>query len=251
MVAALMAAGTQFIARWIVNEQQGMSAVGYFHAAWTISNLYLGFILGAMGSDYFPRLSESANNNRNLVVLMNEQAHASFLLIGPLVLWTYILAPYVVGLLYSTSFSGTVDILRWHLLGDYFKVPAWVLGFVLTARGRGLIFFLAELLWSVLYLGSLSLGLQWFGLAATGAAFLLAHSVIFVFYWIVVKYTVGFAWTPENRALLCAVVVCVSVVLSFQSFTNGWAIQLLVTTGLSLFCVARLRRSLGIGHATA
>ncbi len=54
MAAGLLTLTTQLAVRSIVLRELGLDASGYFQAAWAISMTYIGFMLGAMGTDYLP-----------------------------------------------------------------------------------------------------------------------------------------------------------------------------------------------------
>src|SRR5205814_10384 len=80
-------------------------AAGLYQSAWTIGGLYTGFILQAMLTDFYPRLSAVATDDRECNRLVNEQAEISLLLAGPGVIATMTFAPLVVALFYSTRLS--------------------------------------------------------------------------------------------------------------------------------------------------
>ena len=92
-------------------------------------------------------------------------------------------APYVVSLLYSSEFVESVNILRWQVLGDLFKVISWPLGYIVLAQGRAKVFFFTEISWNLLYGGLVYIGLDGYGLVSTGISFLVAY----VFYFIILN----------------------------------------------------------------
>ena len=46
----------RLLANQVVASQAGLEAAGLYQAAWTLSGLYVGFILQSMGTDFYPRL---------------------------------------------------------------------------------------------------------------------------------------------------------------------------------------------------
>ena len=96
---------------------------------------YIGFVLGAMGTDYFPRLTEAINDQARARKLVNEQTEMALLLAGPVLLAMITLAPWVIHLLYAASFAPATEVLRWQVLGDILKVASWPMGFILLAMG--------------------------------------------------------------------------------------------------------------------
>ncbi|MDZ4212174.1 MAG: oligosaccharide flippase family protein, partial [Methylotenera sp.] len=71
---------------WIrvsVSDHLGIEAVGHFQAAWAISMQYIGFVLGAMVADYYPRLTGVINDKVAASRLVNEQTEIALLLSAP------------------------------------------------------------------------------------------------------------------------------------------------------------------------
>ena len=101
---------------------------------------YIGFVLGAMATDYYPRLTAVINDHAQASKLVNEQTEMALLLAGPVLLAMITFAPWVIHLLYAASFTPAAEVLRWQVLGDILKVASWPMGFVLAGAGtwRGL-----------------------------------------------------------------------------------------------------------------
>ena len=57
MWSALMTAGVAFAIRAMITRDLGIEANGIFQSAWAISGMFAGFILSAMGTDFYPRLT--------------------------------------------------------------------------------------------------------------------------------------------------------------------------------------------------
>jgi antigen flippase len=60
----LMSTGALFLLRVFVTREAGMDGAGQFQAANAISMVYVGFVLQAMGTDFYPRLTAVADDNR-------------------------------------------------------------------------------------------------------------------------------------------------------------------------------------------
>ena len=68
---------------------------------------YVGFLLGAMGADYYPRLTEVIHDKVAAVRLMNEQAQLGLAIGGPVLLLLVGLAPWVISLLILQRFRSS------------------------------------------------------------------------------------------------------------------------------------------------
>lgn len=172
MVSSLVTSLGHLAVRTLVQRELGLDALGQFQAAWTIGMTYLTFVLGAMATDYYPRLAGCIHDKPTACRLINEQTEIALLLAGPVLLILLALAPWVIHLLYSAEFAPAVGILRWQLLGDIFKILSWPLGFALLAAGAGKTFVLTETAGTGVFVLSVAAGLPMLGVIATGVAFL-------------------------------------------------------------------------------
>ena len=134
--------------------------------------VYVGFVLQAMGTDFYPRLTVVAGDNRRCNQLVNEQAEISILLALPGVLATLALAPWVIQLFYSSKFDKAAEILCWQVTGTFLQVNSWPIGFILVAKGRAAAFFWTDFASYSVYVALGWVGLKLFGLPGTGMAFL-------------------------------------------------------------------------------
>ena len=56
LASGLLLMGAAYVVRAIVLHDLGLEAAGIYQAAWTLGGLYIGFILQALGADFYPRL---------------------------------------------------------------------------------------------------------------------------------------------------------------------------------------------------
>ncbi|MFO1431413.1 MAG: O-antigen translocase [Candidatus Competibacteraceae bacterium] len=242
MVTGLMAGLTQLAVRSLIARDLGLVATGYFQAAWTISMMYIGFVLSAMGADYYPRLTQAIDDRAHANRLVNEQARVALLLAGPVLLGMMAFAPLVINLLYARNFGPTVEILRWQILGDLIKVATWPMAFILLARGAGRLYFLAESAWLGFYLAGVWLGLPRFGLVVTGFMFLLAYGMYFTLIYLVVTRVNGFRWYPGNLGLLFGLALAGILLQVLSRVSVGWtySVGAVLVVGLSGYSLYQL-----------
>ena len=200
--SGLMTTGALFLLRVFVARQEGVYGAGQFQAASALSMVYVGFVLQAMGTDFYPRLTAVADDNRRCNQLVNEQAEISILLALPGVLATLALAPWVIQLFYSSKFDKAAEILCWQVAGTFLQVNSWPMGFILLAKGRAAALFWTDLASYSVYVALGWVGLKLFGLPGTGMAFL----GLYAFHWCVVYAVVrrisGFALSPTQYSAL-------------------------------------------------
>ena len=201
MVSALSTQGSLFLVRVIIARQLNVDNVGLYHAAWTLGGMYIGFIIQAMGADFYPRLTAAASRTDECNRLVNEQAEVGLLMAGPGIMGTMALAPIVITFFNSHAFLPAAGVLRWICLGMLLRVIAWPMGFIILAKGERKIFFWSEVLSSAGYVALVWVGVKLFKLEGTGIAFFVLYALYcFVNYFIVRRLT-GFRWTSANRKL--------------------------------------------------
>ena len=199
MATAVLTTGAAYAIRTLVGHRIGLEAAGLYHAAWALGGLYVGFILQAMASDFYPRLTAVANDNSECNRLVNEQAQMSVLLAGPGVIATLTFAPYVITIFYDSTFAGAVEPLRWICLGMALRVVAWPMGFIILARGERNILLWTEIAAAVVHVALAFSLVGPFGLAGATMAFVGLYVWHGVLVYIIVRRLTGFRWSRANR----------------------------------------------------
>jgi PST family polysaccharide transporter len=248
MGAGLAGTMVQLWIRVTVNNELGLDEVGHFQAAWTISMQYIGFVLGAMGADYYPRLTGVINDKVAATRLVNEQTEIALLLSTPIFIAMLGLAPWVIRLLYSEAFAPAVDILRWQILGDVLKVASWPLGFVILAAGAGKTFFWTETTTLLLMGGMIAGFAPSMGLQITGISFFAGYIYLTPLVYYLARRRIQFAWTASVIKLLAAsfgLCVLVSILSSLTRW--GTAVALVVSAIFFLYTVGRLSEMSNLG----
>ena len=248
MVAGLAVTLGQLLVRTLVQRQLGADALGYFQAAATISITYIGFVLTAMGTDYYPRLTAAIHDHAAVNRMVNEQTEVALLLAGPVFLAMMGLAPWVIELLYSQSFHPGAEVLRWQVLGDILKVVSWPLGFIILAAGNGRTFMLTETLAISVFVILTWLGLPLMGVAASGIAFFGMYVVYLpVVYWLG-RHRTGFKWTSSiwwHMGLLFATCTLVKAVTMWSVGVSA-SISVLAACFWTIHAMTRLSRMSGL-----
>lgn len=242
MVAGLAATVGQLAVRTLVQRELGPEALGNFQAAWAISMTYIGFVLAAMGTDYYPRLTATIHDHAAANRLVNEQTEVALLLAGPVFLAMLGFAPWVIELLYSSQFNESVTVLRWQILGDVLKVVSWPLGFIILAAGDSRTFMWTETLAIGVFVGLAWLGLPLLGLKVTGIAFLGMYTAYLpLVYWLAKRRT-GFEWSAGTLKHLLMLTFAAAAI-GVASICSEWAsagLGVAATLAFGLHSLARL-----------
>lgn len=224
MASTFMTTGIAYAVRTILLRKMGFEATGFYQSAWTLGGLYVGFILQAMGADFYPRLTANAADNAACNRLVNEQARVGLLLAGPGLIATLTFAPFVITLFYTSKFGAAVPVLRWICLGTTLQVITWPMSFIIVAKAKQAIFFTTELAW-----GLVSLALAWicviaFGLNGAGIAFFGSYVFYGFLLYPIVHRISGFRWSMDNKRTGLIFLFLITVVFcSFYLLPLIWA----------------------------
>jgi PST family polysaccharide transporter len=249
MGSAFLVMGAAYAVRIIVVRNVGLEAAGFYASAWMLGGLYVGYILQAMGADFYPRLVGAATDDPRCNRLVNEQAQVSLLLAGPGIIATLTFAPLVIALFYSAKFAEAVEVLRWICVGMALRVITWPMGFIILAKNRQLIFFGAELAWTLVNVGLVWLCIGRFGLNGAGIGFLGSYVFHGLLIYPIVRVLSGFRWSTTNRKTGLLFLTSIAVVFwGFYLLPPPWAAGLgaTVTVLSGLYSIRSLLNLLSV-----
>lgn len=247
MLSAMVTTLGQLAVRSIMARDLGPEALGQFQASWAIGMTYLAFVLTAMGTDYFPRLTATIPDPAAASRMINEQTEVALLLCAPVVLAMLAAAPWVIRLLYSSQFSPAADILRWQLLGDILKVMSWPLGFALIAAGAGKTFVVTESIGMGVFVIGSALATPSVGVTAAGMAFLGMYVCYLPLVFLLVRRRIGFRWTAPVIRQAVALVLAAAGVAGAARVSNfvSAAVGVPLSLGFGVYGFARVVRMAG------
>jgi PST family polysaccharide transporter len=251
MWSALLATGSGLWIRGVIVRDCGLEANGIYQAAWGISGLFAGFILGAMGTDFFPRLTGVASDNRKVNQLVNEQIEIGLLLSFPGILGTLAFAPWLMKLFYSAKFIAGAELLPWFILGVFGRVISWPLGYMLMAKGASKWFAITETVFTILNVALAIYLLRIYGLtgiAMASAILYVIHNIGMVF---LAAHLTGFRWSTGVIKLFAA--SCILITSGFAAgmfLPFGWAegAGLILTLTATVFSLRGISSRLGTEH---
>lgn len=222
-MSSLAGSGVQLAMPVLVLHALGHTDVGFYRAAAGVSMTYLGFLLSALGQDYYPRLSACGGEPARVRRLINDQARAMLLVAGPFILIVLALARYLVPLIYTPQFRPAVPLLEWQLIGDVLKVAGWTMGFAILARLGGVAYLGVEIINGVTLLVCSWTGVRVLGLEGLGVGFLVSSGVTFAVYWTVLRRSIDLRLTRHNTRLICGFLVAAVVIRTLPHLGLGLA----------------------------
>lgn len=246
MASGFLTMGAAYAVRTMVLRIVGFEAAGYYQSAWTLGGLYVGFILQAMGADFYPRLTALAKDNIACNRMVNEQAQVSLLLAGPGVLATLTFTPVVLALFYSVKFGAAMEVLRWVCLGMALRVITWPMGFIILAKGESKVFLFVDFAWTVVNITLSWMCIRSFGLNGAGIAFFGSYIFHGILVYPIVRRLSGFRWSAANRKTGTLFLSMIAAVFGGFIFLPFWAATMIGTLAIFLNSVYSMRALLNL-----
>lgn len=235
MVAMVLGSANGYITRLLLIDELGIESVGVYTACWTLSSFYVGIILNAMGTDFFPRLTAANKDNLALNKLVNEQTLIGLLFSIPGILFTITLSPVVLNLFYSESFIQGSDLIRWLIASLGFRIISWPLGYMLLAKGLSKIFITAEIVFNIFSIILIYFFIKFFGLNGIGMAYILNYLFYTIIMLFLCKKVNGLIWDNKIFYILGLSTLFITINLIMLNFLNitAYTISSLI---ISLIC---------------
>lgn len=219
--------------RTIIINAHGFQQAGLYYAALSLASLYGGFIIGAMGVDYYPRISACINNSKDANHAINQQIEFGVLLGTPGIVFTIVFSSDALRYIYTEEFSIAGTALKYFAIGVFAKIVSWPLGFALLASKKAKAYLIVEVAAAALYLLLSTTLITRFGISGAGYAYLANFSIYSAIVYIVLKNTIGF----EPAATAAKTIgIGLTLVLSalFSMLADSATASIIVGTALTL-----------------
>lgn len=254
MYGALLAGGASLVIRALIVHDYGLSEAGIYQAAWALSGLFGGFVLQAMGTDFYPRLTSVADDNDTVNRLVNDQIEVGLLLALPGLAGAIAMAPLLIWVFYSAEFVTAAGLLPGFIVGVGCQMVVWPISYIQRAKASVGRMYISQTVFAVNYLVFTFVALQLCGLQGVAWAYAAAMAVHIIVQLLIASRLSRFCFTGGTVRLLSLVVgfVVLSLALvaltdSFFRFAGGFCLA----GGAALFAWKELCLRLGSDHPLA
>ena len=208
--------------RAFIQNDGGVEQVGLFQAGFAIITTYVGMVMNAIVTDYYPRLAAINKDNIKCREVVSQQGEICTMIIAPMLTICLVFMPFVLRLLYSDQFLAANEYISWACLGMMLRLAAWIISYLFVAKAESKMFLKLSLSASAFNLLFSLLGYHYMGLTGLGIAFALEYIVYFLMCYLIARKCYEFRFS--NSFIKCygiqllLVVVCLAVMIAF----NGW-----------------------------
>lgn len=211
-----------YVLRSFIQSNGGVEQVGLYQAGFVIMTTYVGMVMNAIATDYYPRLAAINKDNEKCKVAVCQQGEIGALILAPMLTFCLVFMPFVLKILYSDSFLAANEYISWACLGMMLRLAAWVISFLFVAKAESKLFILNELAGNLYYLLFSLMGYKWFGLTGLGVAFALDYLVYFIQCFLIAKRRYNFSFSHSfikcYGLQLILVTLCLIIVLTLEGF---------------------------------
>lgn len=172
----------QVIVRQVIESNHSWVEVGYWQAVSKISDAYLQFITVVLANYYMPRLaalklrSEVRSEVRSVYKI-------AMPVLATLSVGVFLARDLIIVILFSRDFLPMQEFFLWQLMGDAFKIAAYIGAYVAVARARTTVYIAAEIFQAGMLVMLAYLLIGKFG--AVGASY--AYCANYMLYFVVVQ----------------------------------------------------------------
>lgn len=245
MWSGVLTAGLDMLTRSVIARNLGIEAAGIYQAAWSLSGLFAGFILGAMGADFYPRLTAAIHDKPKAIRMVNQQTEIGMLLALPGLLGTLAFAPLAMKIFYTERFLSGADLLPWLVLGVFGRVISWPLGFIQLAMGASRWFIATETVFVAVQATLVVYLISIFGAIGAAYAFALTYVLYVIGMLWVSRVLIGFRWSytvAKTLAVMSALVILTWLTRWLWEGLTGMIASIVIVLLGGLFSAAGLLR---------
>lgn len=240
-LSAIFASIISYILRSVIQSGGGVEQVGLYQAGFVIMTTYVGMVMNAIGTDYYPRLAAINKDNTQCRETVSQQGEIGIMILGPMLTICLVFMPFVLKILYSDSFLAANEYIIWACLGMMLRFGAWIISYLFVAKSESILFIKVELSSNLYYLIFSLLGYKYCGLTGLGLAFALDYLVYFMQCYFIARKRYDFRFT--NSFIKCyaiqllLVVLCLTIVMVF----DGWLKYTIGSVIIAISCYLGLK----------
>lgn len=211
-----------YVLRSFIQGIGGVEMVGLYQAGFVIMTTYVGMVMNAIATDYYPRLAAINKDNNKCREIVSQQGEIGTMILAPMLICCLVFMPFVLQLLYSDKFLAASEYISWACLGMMLRLAAWVISFLYVAKAESKLFIILELVANFTYLIFSLVGYKICELTGLGIAFAFQYVVYFFIVYLIARKRYDFRFTSNfircYSIQLLLVVACLAIVWIFSDW---------------------------------
>lgn len=245
MASDLIGSGCTYLLNIFVRAEGGLTSVGLFQAANSLTNQYSSLVFATMAMDYFPRLTAISKDNKAMGEVVDRQSEIVAFIIAPVVSLLLIFAPVVIRIFYTSEFIPATGLLQWMGIAIIVKALIYPMGYITLAKDNKRLFFWLEGVYCNLQTLVLSAaGYYIFGLEGLAYGLILDSLLCMLIYVTVNRRLYSYRMSGAVvRSFLFALVmpVLTFMALQIENLWVGYSVAGVITLITAAICYKQLK----------
>lgn len=243
VIAGIMGSGADFVIRSYLTSNANLYIVGLYNAGYMMTFVYAGMVFSSLDSDYFPRLSATADNKDEQNRCVNRQIEVMILLVSPFLVAFVIFMPVLLPLLYSGKFLPVLGMMQVAALAMFVRAVSLPVEYLPLAKGNSWLYLFVESVYDMLVVILTIFMYRILGLFGAGAALVVAMLADYALVYIIMKRKYGYTMSNE---VVCYIsiffpIVAMSYIVTFiESAVVYWSLGILLAVAASAISVTIL-----------
>jgi len=194
-VAAIVFPAVLITIRTLLVEHSGVELASYWEGYSRLSLFMSGLAISSISLYYLPKLVE-ANTGQEMLKVVLWGVKFLFAVVFPAMLLIFLFGSNVILLLYTTNFLEAIFLLKWELLGTFFKLLSFTVSFIMVAKKLTTVFILSELISGLVFFGLSVLLVEMYGVVGASIAF--AGTYFLYLLWAVIYFGSRFKFFEKD-----------------------------------------------------
>lgn len=210
---SVLSSAVAFTLNAFISKTGTLSDVGLYNAGLAIVDGYVGMVFTAMATDYYPRLSGVIHEEGRWKQLVNEQAELVLIILSIVLILLVSTTPLLIRVLLSKEFLAAQDFIFWAVLAIPLKGLAWVIGFVILAKGDNKLFLTIEIIANLIVLLFNLLFYKYYGINGLGVSMVVSYFLSTAVMVFVLHSKYQYQFSKEVFGLLFKALLAISLCL--------------------------------------
>ena len=180
LISAITVPISQILVRTRIKDTLSLNEAGIWEGMNKVSGMYLMVITTSLGIYYLPRLAELKDS-----YYIKKEIFKTAKLLFPFVLLMslsiYFMRDFIIELIFSKEFKTMNNFFIYQLIGDFFKIFSWLLGYQMLAKTMTKTYVLTEILSSITWVSLSFLLIQKIGSIGATVAYAITYVIYFIF----------------------------------------------------------------------
>ena len=176
---------SQLIIRGYIEDKFSLQSAGWWEGINRLSAMWLMIIVSSFSVYYLPRLSELTSGHE-----IWREIKTAYKIIMPCLFvglsFVYFSRFIIINVVFSPEFHGMSELFLWQVIGDFFKISAWLVAYLMHAKAMTRFFIITEIGFTALYVFMAIILAKSLGLPGI----VLAYAINYAIYWIVMWWSI-------------------------------------------------------------